>query len=356
MLSAEAVSLLLCPVCGSRLEYESALECTGCRQRYEVVDGIPILLPPEKGALEREYRENYDRIATDDLAEPIVANRELLLHSKLLRFIGDTRGAAVLDVGSAYGSYLRELDAARKVAVDLALPYLRSIPPESVTARVCGDAEALPVDLHEFDVVIVADVLEHLLEPEKLVARLASGCRPDTRIIIHVPWRESLTQYDDSPYKFVHLRSFDEYSFRLLFQQFRVIREHKSLPILNEPVIFRLKSKLPRRLYEELIRVYFRSSLPTTESRHRDRWTVELPKRERWLLWFYEPACRMFELRLQGKARRWQRVAARALLRDRNQSEGAAAPPKPHTQTEEREAATMRAAHDASMQSEGNDQ
>jgi SAM-dependent methyltransferase len=316
VLSAEVVSLLSCPACGGRLEYESGLECTGCRRTYDVVDGIPVLLSPETGGLERDYRENYDRIATDDLAEPIVANRELILHSKLLRFIGETSGASVLDIGSAYASYLRELEAARKVAVDLALPYLRSIPPESVTARVCGDAEALPVDVGAFDVIIVADVLEHLLEPEKLVARLARDCRPDTRIIIHIPWRESLEQYENSQYEFVHLRSFDEYSFRLLFREFRVVRERKSLPILNEPIVFRLKRKLPRRLYEELVRAYFRSNLAATEARHRDRWSAELPDRERWLLWFYEPACRMFELRLQHDARRWESLTSRVLLRN----------------------------------------
>ena len=321
-LPADVVSLLTCPVCGSRLEYDDALVCTGCRQPYQVEDGIPILLPPESGALELEYRENYDRIASDDLAEPIIANRELLLHSKLLNFIGDTSAASVLDIGSAYASYLRELDAARKFAVDLALPYLRKIPPEGVTARVCGDAEALPIDVRAFDVIIVADVLEHLLHPEKLVARLARDCRPETRIIVHVPWRESLEQYEDSPYKFVHLRSFDEYSFRLLFREFQVVRERKSLPILHEPIIFRLKPMLPRRLYEELVRAYFRSSLARAEVRKRSRWAEELPKRERWLLWFYEPVYKLFELRLQHTARRWERAAARVLLRERPNSGG----------------------------------
>lgn len=317
MLSPEAAEILACPVCGSRLDYDGVLTCTGCDQPYEVVDGIPILLPPDDGTVARQYRENYDRIATDDLAKPIVADRERILHSKLLRFIGDTRGASVLDIGSAYGSHLRELDARRKVAVDLALPYLRTISPESVTARVCGDAEALPVDVGAFDVIIVADVLEHLLEPEKLVARLARDCRSDARIIIHIPWEESLEQYEDSQYEFVHLRSFDEYSFRLLFRDFRVVRERKSLPILNEPIVFRLKRKVPRRLYESLVRAYFRSTLSATEARHRDRWSAELPDRERWLLWFYEPACRMFELRLQPNARRWESLTSRVLLRDR---------------------------------------
>jgi SAM-dependent methyltransferase len=317
MLSTKAVSLLSCPACGGRLEYETILKCIGCQQTYDVVDGIPILLPPESGALELEYRENYDRIATDDLAEPIVANRELLLHSKLLRFIGNTGGANVLDIGSAYGSHLRELEAACKVAVDLALPYLRTIPPESVTVRVCGDAEALPVDLSAFDVVIMADILEHLLDPEKLVARLARDCRPETRIIVHIPWRESLESYKTSQYKFVHLRSFDETSFRTLFREFRVVRERKSLPIINEPIVFRLKSKLPKRVYEELVRTYFRTNLASKEHTRRDRWAAELPNRERWLLRFYDPVCKMFELRLQPDTRWWERVAGRALLRER---------------------------------------
>ncbi|HET6917715.1 MAG TPA: methyltransferase domain-containing protein [Acidimicrobiales bacterium] len=320
-LPIEAVPLLSCPVCVSRLQYRGVLECRRCRHTYEVIDGIPILLPPESGTLELEYRENYDRIATDDLAEPIVANRELLLHSKLLEFIGSTDGASVLDIGSAYGSHLRKLEAARKVAVDLALPYLRTIPPESVTLRVCGDAEALPVDLHAFDVVIMADILEHLLDPEKLVARLARDCRPETRIIVHIPWRESLESYKSAQYKFVHLRSFDEESFRTLFREFKVVRERSSLPIVDGPIVFRLKSKLPKRLYEQLVRTYFRTSLAHREQVSRARWSAELPNRERWLLRFYEPVCKMFELRKQPETRWWERVAGRALLRERAESD-----------------------------------
>ena len=146
------------------------------------------------------------------------------------------------------------------------------------------------------------------------------------------------------------MRSFDEYSFRLLFRQFRVVRERKSLPILSEPIIFRLKSKLPRRLYEELVRAYFRSSLAKIESRHRESWTTELPNRERWLLWLYEPTCRMFELRLQPKTRRWERLTARVLLRED--------PGRPSTHLEPgaQERSPLGSATDHySMQSEAND-
>jgi hypothetical protein len=86
---------------------------------------------------------------------------------------------------------------------------------------------------------------------------------------------------------------------------------------LTDPLIFRLKSKLPRRLYEELVRAYFmRGDLASKEQVRRERWSAELPNRERWLLRLYEPVCKMFELRLQPETRWWERMAARALLRE----------------------------------------
>lgn len=49
-LSPELLAVLACPRCKGELEYreaESALRCKRCRLRYEVKDGIPILLLDE---------------------------------------------------------------------------------------------------------------------------------------------------------------------------------------------------------------------------------------------------------------------------------------------------------------------
>ncbi len=74
------------------------------------------------------------------------------------------------------------LDAAFRVAVDIALPYLKVVPAIDGLALVCADAEYLPFRAGFFDVIIVSGVLEHILEPEKLVARLATIChRGDAR-------------------------------------------------------------------------------------------------------------------------------------------------------------------------------
>lgn len=291
------VSLCVCPACRQRLAVESGrIFCSACSAQYAVRDGIPVLIAAES-AEQGRYRASYERLARDDLESPVVANRFELMHRVMIDFIGDVRGRRILDIGSAYGSYLRELQAGDRVAVDIALPYLEAIPADDGIARVCGDAEALPIDLRAFDVVLISDVLEHLLRPERLVALLLQEMRDDARLVIHIPWRESLSQYDDSPYEFTHLRSFDEYGFRHLFWGFDVLRERPTLPRLSEPVVFRLNARLPRFAYNALVGTYFRTPLAQIEYRYRARWIDELPRRERWLLRLYEPQVKLFELR-----------------------------------------------------------
>ncbi|MGH7444758.1 MAG: Trm112 family protein [Longimicrobiales bacterium] len=50
MLDAQLLEILVCPKCKGELEYRSAqdeLVCHTCRLRYEVRDGIPIMLIDE---------------------------------------------------------------------------------------------------------------------------------------------------------------------------------------------------------------------------------------------------------------------------------------------------------------------
>ncbi|MGH7228905.1 MAG: methyltransferase domain-containing protein [Nitrospiraceae bacterium] len=287
----------VCPRCRAELsEQYGWLQCVSCGVRYEVRDGIPMLLPNYESKQEASYFDCYQEIAKDDLSRPLEERRDVR-HAVLLKFIGNVKKKKVLDIGSSNALYLRKLDAAFKVAFDLAVSYLAAVPKEDGIARICGDAEYLPFKAGFFDVIVISGILEHLLHPDRLVQLLRSVCSRDTRVIVEIPWEEDLGQYRNANYEFTHLRSFSAYKFAELWRGFYIKRARSTYPSLEDPIFFRLGGKIPRVPYNVLVHVYFESNLWKREYEHRVRWIDELPRRERWLLIFYKPKFRMFELR-----------------------------------------------------------
>lgn len=302
---ADFLEFCVCPDCFSTLTLAGGtLHCTASGHEFEVKAGIPELLPTSTDATDKRYLANYETIAGDDLVKPMEGNRPAR-HEKLRRFIGSVTGKRVLDIGSSDAMYLRQMDASVKVALDIAMEYLVAIPPESRVVGICGDAERLPIKGGYFDVVIIADVLEHVLHPEKVVEQLLRICRPDTRLIVHVPWEEDLGQYRDAAYEFTHLRSFNSYNFGVLFADFYERRSQATYPHLTAPLPYRLYGVLPRPVYNWLIFTQ-RSRAGSYMTRKWEQWVAELPRREWWLLWFYKPLFRMFELRPMRSTRRYR--------------------------------------------------
>jgi uncharacterized protein YbaR (Trm112 family) len=290
----------------------NSLNCPKCLRTFEVRRGVPLLLPTYTDEVRERYLKSYEKVAHDDLETPLEGNREVR-HEQLLRFMGDLRGKRVLDIGSSDAQYLAATDAKLKVALDLALPYLQAIPDDSGVLGVCADAESLPVKPGLFDVIIIAGVLEHLLEPEKLAARLQAICRPDTRVIAYVPWEEDLAPYRDLPWEFTHLRTFDEFRFSQLFYRFKIVKRAPTWPKLSDPILFKFGQRLPTPLYNILRWGYFHRGLGTREYQARSRWIAELPRRQKRLLRLYPPFFYQFELRLlegSWEARTYDRLSA----------------------------------------------
>jgi SAM-dependent methyltransferase len=285
-----------CPACSSNLEISAGgLRCTGCGREFEVRGSIPVLLLASTDATEKRYLANYEVMAADDLAKPFEGNRPAR-HQKLKEFIGSVTDQRVLDIGSSDATYLRQMDAKVKVALDIALEYLSTIPVDAGVFCVGGDAEHLPIKAGYFDVVIISDVLEHVLRPELVVKHLQRICGPHTRLIVHIPWEEDLSQYCDVPYEFTHLRSFNSFTFHTLFREFYERRSRGTYPQLISPH-HRLYGVLPRPIYNWLLFLVQFTRLGSAMGSRLERWGVELPRRERWLLLFYRPIFRMFELR-----------------------------------------------------------
>jgi SAM-dependent methyltransferase len=294
-----------CPNCRGQLSEEPRqLHCAKCSATFDVCDGIPILMQPPADKVESDYRRCYDRIAKDDLEDPIVPNKAAA-HEVLLDFIGDVSGRTVLDIGSGPGLYLRKLNCELRVAVDIALPYLLSIDDRDGVIRICADAGRLPFKPAFFDVIIVSDILEHVLDPQTVVESVLRIAGPKTRIIVHVPWEEDLSSYAKMNYEFTHLRSFDSYEIFALFRLFRLRRRRSTYPRMGVPIVFRLEPYMPVFAVNRLFRRYFASEeRGRRELKRRQERIKRLPRREWWLLKIYEPTFRLFEFSSRRSIRR----------------------------------------------------
>jgi O-antigen biosynthesis protein len=109
----------------------------------------------------------------------------------LLRGLGAISGR-LLDVGSGAGSWaprLRAAGARELVALDPSAAAI-ALASERYDAAVVGTVEG--ADLADlggapFDVVVVADVLEHLVDPWKALHKLRAWSMPDATLAVSVP-------------------------------------------------------------------------------------------------------------------------------------------------------------------------
>ncbi len=265
--------------------------------------------------LKDRYRRCYDKIASDDLVQPLESGKEAR-NLPLLRWIGDARGKRVLDVGSAQGLLLDSLGRAKaRVCADLAWPYLR-VARAKEHAAVQADGEHLPFEPAAFDVVVCTGVLEHVLDPSAVVQEVKRVLAPGGRFYVLVPWEEDITKYgkDSGAYEFAHLRSFTDDAVRSLFQGFEEVRRRGVEPNVACPPHEKLLNLLPGPAIAWLRWIYRRAWVLFDYLEGRWKWRLprriqyaywrwywkqlaEFPKRDWLWLWMYPPFHMVFELR-----------------------------------------------------------
>lgn len=109
-------------------------------------------------------------------------------------------GGRVIDVGCASGGLLALLRprAGHLAGLELS-PTAARAAAQIGDQVVCGALEnpALPFEPDSFDLVVLADVLEHLTDPAAGLARAAAWCRPGGAVLVSVPnvahWHARLT-------------------------------------------------------------------------------------------------------------------------------------------------------------------
>jgi SAM-dependent methyltransferase len=220
---------------------------------------IPIFSGPDG------YTENYAAISSDHLAEldrtasnpwiPEELWRESEATTVALIQRHSRPGDTILDVGVGLGRLLGYVPEWRRYGMDISLGYLERAAAQGI--EVCfARIEDMPYHPASFDVVVCTDVLEHVLDLHLCCSRILSVLKPGGTLIVRVPNRQDLTEYLDPayPYEFVHLRSFDEPSLRLLFGKIFRCAVLEAAPGAYWPFNDRLRWALPIPRFAGLVR------------------------------------------------------------------------------------------------------
>ena len=175
-------------------------------------------------------------------------NRALAAHAERLLPIG----GRVLDLGCASGGLLELLrpHAGHLAGLELSASAARAAAHVGDHV-VCGALEdpQLPFEPASFDLVVLADVLEHLADPAAALARATRWCRPGGAVLVSVPnvahWQARLTlargrwpQHESGTFDAGHLRWFTRDSLRALLAgaSLRDVELHAVVPALRNHV------------------------------------------------------------------------------------------------------------------------
>jgi SAM-dependent methyltransferase len=115
------------------------------------------------------------------------------LFTRLIRALDPNRSWLVLEVGAGTGanlSVLRNIGARRVVACDLSVDALRLSGSEATLAR--ADATRLPFRSDSIDLLLAADVIEHLDDDREALREFVRVLRPGGHLVLTVPAFPSL--------------------------------------------------------------------------------------------------------------------------------------------------------------------
>lgn len=177
-----------------------------------------------------DYTANYEKISEDHLesfhrngTNPFIPEDLWVEFEKstieLIKKYSKS-GDRVLDVGVGLGRLLSHFPNLERCGMDISFGYLEVS--QSKGINVCYSlVEDMPYREGLFDLVVCTDVLEHVLDLNMCCSKILSVLREGGILIVRVPFKEKLSPYLEVtyPYKYVHLRNFDEYSLRLLFER-----------------------------------------------------------------------------------------------------------------------------------------
>jgi SAM-dependent methyltransferase len=192
-MDGKLAALLACPDCRGSLSWGSEQgRCGSCGALFEVVDGVPMLLPSGGRTPKRDEKQRqavyFDEAVSDDfeISRPhhTPAFHGWLLTEKLRRSISDLPAittestALVVCSGSAMDAEFLCRAGCQVIACDISLGAARRARARAERfgldiLPVVGDAEQLPLGDRSVDLTFVHDGLHHLSAPAIALSEMA---------------------------------------------------------------------------------------------------------------------------------------------------------------------------------------
>lgn len=179
------LNFLCCPMCkGSVKESKQSLACAKCKQRYPVIGGIPVLLPP---TMQNEYHEIKKIYEQENVARFFGCDEQYTgsvtyrnkLRKKVAKIISEKmpRNGIVLDAGCGNGLLLEKIHAKRQDLVlwgiDFSYPMVLEARKRCPFAFFCvGSVHALPIKSEAANGTVCIDVLHHFAQKEMIYCSL----------------------------------------------------------------------------------------------------------------------------------------------------------------------------------------
>jgi SAM-dependent methyltransferase len=164
---------LACPDCRAPL-LESPLRCDACGRRFEMQDGIPLLLPSSLlGDTEQRQHALYAAVAHeyDDVFPKHVAEHYLTKRTRLIKDVLPL-GGMVLDVGCGTGQLGAAIasEGFDVFGVDLSPSMVARARERGLAGTFSAITTALPFAADSFDLALTVATLHHLETPERVAA------------------------------------------------------------------------------------------------------------------------------------------------------------------------------------------
>jgi len=182
LINPALIDLLACPACrGDLAHHHSELQCTGCGARYEVRQGIPVLVPDD---VNTEHFEEEQHLAQMMKSRETLPEEQFNLNQwalskhefwTMVRSVVTGTDKKFVNIGCGFDPSFTTFEQQGHTFVNMDLVFdMLSDLRQDLGAKSCvnGDVNSLPLKAGAFDYVISIDVIHH--ECERLPELLGS--------------------------------------------------------------------------------------------------------------------------------------------------------------------------------------